>query len=46
MNKTLIKILNGRVIAPRLLVAEFPPRWPRFDPRPGSVGIVVNKVAQ
>jgi hypothetical protein len=29
----------------RRLVAGFPPRWPRFEPRSGHVGCVVDKVA-
>jgi hypothetical protein len=29
----------------RRLVSGFPPRWPRFDPRLGHVGFVLNEVA-
>jgi hypothetical protein len=29
----------------RRLATDFPPRWPRFDPRSGHVGFIVDKVS-
>jgi hypothetical protein len=36
--------LEGRAIA-KQLVADFPQRWPGFDPGSGQVGFVVDEVA-
>jgi hypothetical protein len=44
LRSNMVRYKNGSVIA-QAAIARFPPRWPRFEPRSGHMGFVVDKAA-